>query len=416
MARFRRSGVVVLLTLLQLCRQTHFHAWDTIYGEDGRIYATDALGRGWATSIFRGYANYVQVVPRLIALPIRLLPPGAWAIWFATVGSLVTALLAVYVLVASKDHISSPELRLGLAALTALSPVMWFEISANTVNLGWPLLYAAFWASVQTTTTRQSVVVRCVVLAAAALTTPLAVFVLPVAAVMTWRRRSDRRSLLIAVVFVFALGVQGVADRYARPGVRASSSSVVDFVRVYVVRVLGTVLVGERKLAAFWIHLHDAFALGICLAFAAIAILLYVMSRGRSVPLVVPVLAAVSSLLLFFGPLAIRGSSMMRLSATYQYSGSRYVYVPALLVVTALVCVIDASKRTLLRHVAAAQIAVVIVTSFGLTNDHRVEVAPWPATLAAARARCAHLADSAAVHLSVEPRGWAITTRCGSIR
>jgi hypothetical protein len=208
---------VALVTAAQLLRQSGARTWDTIWAEDGRVYASDALGGSWATSLLRGYAGYVQVVPRLLALPLRVLPPSWWAAWLAVSAALVTSLLALYVYGAVGSYLASSLLRALLAITAAVSPAMWFEVNANVANLGWPLLFAAFWALLDRRTTRGAVVARSVVLAAAALTSTLAALYLPLALLIAWRRRRGAE-ICVTAIFGVALAVQVVADRFTAPG------------------------------------------------------------------------------------------------------------------------------------------------------------------------------------------------------
>ena len=54
---------------------------------------TDILTRPAAETLFLGYAGYTQLLPRLLALPLRLLPVELYAAYLALAAAVVTALL-----------------------------------------------------------------------------------------------------------------------------------------------------------------------------------------------------------------------------------------------------------------------------------------------------------------------------------
>ena len=92
------------------------------------------------------YAGYLQLVPRLIADAVALLPLRAAAAGFAVAGALVAAACGVFVCQASAGHIRMPALRWLLAAGVILLPSALTELSGNGVNTPWYLLFGLFWA------------------------------------------------------------------------------------------------------------------------------------------------------------------------------------------------------------------------------------------------------------------------------
>jgi hypothetical protein len=76
--RFSRFALAAVATaalcILQLLRQTGTPSWQTIWAEDGSVYSTDALRMGAIDTLFRGYAGYVQFLPRVLALAVNAVP------------------------------------------------------------------------------------------------------------------------------------------------------------------------------------------------------------------------------------------------------------------------------------------------------------------------------------------------------
>ncbi len=126
-------------------RQAGHRPWNTIWAEDGGIFYPGALRHPLA-SLMQPYAGYLQLVPRLIADTVALLPLRAAAAGFAVAGALLAAACAVFVCQASTGHIRTPALRWLLAAGVILLPSALTELSGNAVNTPWYLLFALFWA------------------------------------------------------------------------------------------------------------------------------------------------------------------------------------------------------------------------------------------------------------------------------
>jgi hypothetical protein len=137
--------VTALGAWILLERQAGARPWNTIWAEDGGVFYPGALLHP-VTSLLQPYAGYLQLVPRLIAEAVALLPMRAAAAGFAVAGALVASACAMFVFQASAGHIRTPALRGLLAASVILLPSAPTEISDNGVNTPWYLLFALFWA------------------------------------------------------------------------------------------------------------------------------------------------------------------------------------------------------------------------------------------------------------------------------
>jgi hypothetical protein len=136
---------VALGAWVLLERQAGVRPWNSIWAEDGGIFYPGALLHPLA-SLMQPYAGYLQLVPRLIADAVAVLPLRAAAGAFAVVGALVASACAVFVFRASVGHVRTLLLRGLLAASVILLPSALTEISGNAVNTPWYLLFALFWA------------------------------------------------------------------------------------------------------------------------------------------------------------------------------------------------------------------------------------------------------------------------------
>ena len=150
--RARRWLIVLVYVLsviagaaVSLARYVGTPPWKTIYAEDYGIYMVQALAHPWR-SIFFSYAGYEQLVPRLIAQFVSMLPLADVAAGLAVTGALIAAACALFAFHASAGHVHSRFLRIVLGLSVLLLPVALQEIANSGVNTPWYLLIALFWA------------------------------------------------------------------------------------------------------------------------------------------------------------------------------------------------------------------------------------------------------------------------------
>jgi hypothetical protein len=382
-----------------------------MWAEDGAVYITDAVHGGWWRTPFRGYAGYVQVLPRLLVLPVRWLPVSLWAAYCACAAALVTAILAALVHHWSEGWVKHRSLRLVVPALMVLAPVAYQEINADLTNLGWPLLVASVWAVLASQRTRGDVVGRTAVVVATALSTTLALLVVPFA-IMVLRWRRTRADAIVTGALVGAVVVQGGIDLFLEPR-PAVASSVSDLPAEVTVRIAGIAMVGVRWLDRLWRHDGWWFAIASVLAVVAYIALSRPCAQPRSRLAVVAGLLALS-VALFVVPVWIRGTGELALTPSgVGASGARYDYVPIVLLVSALVLLIDEAPRRWLRALFLVQSAVVLITSASLANQ-REDSPFWADAVTAARATCTPGNGDAAA--AIAPEGWFVAVPCARLR
>ena len=364
-------GFVVVAFVAHLARQQGQRSWDTVWAEDGLVYASDAFSLPAWSTLLKPYAGYAQFVPRLLALAVRVLPVSMNAAYFAVSSSLIWAVLALFVYRHMHCWVESTGLRLLLCAMFVVGPSAGFEVSANIANLGWPLLFASFWAVVSLRQSPLDVVSRVVVVMLSALTSPLTGLLLPwlVVRVIKHRRGADIAAIVAMVV---ALGVQAVPVMTA-PTSSVSVGANARYLPIeYGLRVLGSAVVGERWLPSVWEHV------GVVAVFAAIAVIVGVVASTRPWTIESPRVwfafgSIAMSVLLFAVPVWNRDAIGLRPDPDGLGSvGSRYVVVPALLLFCAVIVLIDASSRPWLRRIVVAHGAVLILASYTLTNPRSV--------------------------------------------
>lgn len=402
--------------LLQLLRQPGARAWNTVWAEDGAVYLSDTYSTRAASTLFRGYAGYVQVVPRLLALPARLLSADTIASYFAIAAAAVWAVLALFVYSSTEGWITTRSLRLLVVAMMLLLPASYFEVNANIANVGWPLLFAAFWAVLSRRESGWHTAARSAVVVSAALSTALAGLLVPMAIAVTATRRKVA-DVIVTTALAVGMVVQVVATHFTQPDHTPLASRAADLPAEYGVRVLGSLLVGERWLSSVWTTVGLWLVLVAVLAVGALLWLADVRSVSRPRWFVAGAAVALS-VALFVVPVWLRGSLILRLRAgnAIHPGGSRYVVVPVLLLVTALVVVLDEARNSWTRRALCLHGLVLIVVCFGLANQ-RSRGPEWQPQVDRARDACAHEQVDLTVQVPITPSpGWTVAMPCHALR
>jgi len=396
------SLFVVLATAAQLLRQPGVPSWNTVLAEDGAVFLTDALNHPIRATLLRPYEGYLHVVPRLLAAVASAVPLRYAAVLLTGGSAVVVSLLALYVWSTSRSILRSRWAGGVVVAFLLLLPAAGYETNASVNNLHWYLDFGCFWVCLARTRPRREVAIAAVIVAAAALCDPLVGLFLPLVAVRAVRRfrqlprrssRSSRSSiLLVPVALVAGLALQigaGLSDRAPRQFVPVSW---LDLPGTYGFRVAGSLLVGDRYLVRLF-HGYGLVFAYLCLLVAVVAAAVAVLVTRHRVRVQVLV-AAGYSVLLFVVPLLLRGTSIYLDRSRISLDGSRYMIVPALLLVVALVLAVDRpgeharpSRPPVLRPVLILLVGVLLAVNYSVHSVR--EAGPgWGQTVAAAQQRC----------------------------
>ena len=134
------AGVLVILLRLGWSKPL-----DSVWAEDGAVFLAGALNDDLVGAVTTTYADYLHLVPRLLA-ELAALAPLEWAPELLSVlGATVVVLCAFIVWWASAAHLPDPRLRGTLAAVVVLLPVVGYESLANLAYVSWFMLFASFW-------------------------------------------------------------------------------------------------------------------------------------------------------------------------------------------------------------------------------------------------------------------------------
>ncbi|MGC1798847.1 MAG: hypothetical protein WA701_00535 [Solirubrobacterales bacterium] len=385
--------IAVLGAGVQLLRMWDSRPLDSIWAEDGGIWLSDALYRGFFHNFTTPYSGYLRELPRLVAEPVSRLPVDWYAPAMAIVGALIVSGCALFVWRASAAHIRNPYLRASLAAMVLLLPVVGTEAVANVSNSIWPLVFACFFALLWRPRSLTAAVGAAILVLVAALSSIAVVFFLPLWLIRLVAAR-DRRDLVIVVAFAIGLAMQfGLAGgeiglngevghphgNSPVPACKAFSTHPCwnwELVPAYAQRIVGGAVAGQQINGELWKAIGPPLlvvqGLGL-IALVAVAL------RERQTRILVP-LTIVISIAMFL----VVGWQRWGAGGSFFYwpedrftGGTSYLITPTLLLLTAIILQLDAAIRKRsdepvgsVRRKALAAAVVVFILAAALVGFH----------------------------------------------
>lgn len=386
--------------------------WDTLWGEDGTVFVQSAMDHSLLGALTEPYAGYLHVPARLLAEVVLWFPPGQWAFVLAALSTAVAALAGAFVYWASGSVLGTRWARAVVAGLPWLV-VVGQEIPATAANLHWYGLYAAFWGLLSRPRSGRSLAATGVVMGLVALSDPLVALGLPLAVIQaraltgpSWRRASVLAPMLagLAAQAFVALTVAGPASN--------SGTSLGDLPGIYAARVAGGALLGDEWFGSIWQSAGDV-AIWVALAVVVLAVAIAARACAGSSRRAV-LSAAVGSVVLFAAPVMLRGTAALTPDLATR-GGSRYMLVPALLLLCCLVIALDARGGKRARQALSVALLMVALSGLGVVSA-RSDGPSWTTGVQAARTTCAEGAARATVRIApVQPPRWKVRIDCSRL-
>lgn len=402
-------ALLALATVLSLLRLGLSTSLNTVWAEDGPIYLQAALTQGFWEAVFSPYAGYLVLVPRLIGEAGAAVPLRDAAATISIVSALVAALSGLAVWFASGGHVRDPYLRGTLAIATVLAATAGQETLNSAAYAPWFMLAAAFWLLFFRPRSLAAAILAGLFLLATGLSTPGVWFFLPVAALRAVTLANRRDAILLGGYAVGALvQVPVVLGQEQDPGLWTSH-----IWTAYLQRVVDSGVFGERLGGNLWEHFGWAFLALFCI--------------GLLVALLVGLWRTVPSGR-WFAAAAIPTSALMFFVSVYQRTvadnifwsagesggtASRYVMVPALLLLSALVVVLDGAIRRQgrawrwwLAVPAVGVMLLAVAVSFDMSSSDGRGGPHWDDALRAAANKCVSQGEElAGIATAPEPFG-----------
>jgi hypothetical protein len=413
-------ALLALAVILQLLRVGPSNSFHSLWAEDGQIFLQEALNQNFFHAIVETYAGYLVLVPRLIGevasvFPLRDAPAAVG------IGSgIVIALSGLAVWVASAAHIRNPYLRGTLVALTVLAPVASLESVASAAYVPWYMLFASFWLLLWRPATMRGAAPGSLFILLTGLSSPGLWFFAPLA-VLRAIAVKGRRDLMIVGAFAIGAAVQvPVIVLNSEEAVEPLWTS--DIWTTYVQRVIDGGAFGERAGGSAWAHLGWPFLIAL-LVLLAVGLIIGAMRSTPSARYLAAI-AIPTSLVMFVVSVYQRavGTQMMWPAGNYLSAAGRYAIVPALLLASAALGLIDSSARRQPdqawgRWVSAAAAMVLlagIATSFDVSDSAIRGTPAWDDALTSAADACVTEQLSTAT-IATSPPGFGVQVPCDSI-
>jgi hypothetical protein len=410
-------ALLVLAVVLQMLRMGPSEALDSLWAEDGQIFLQGGISNGFASTLTDTYAGYLVFVPRLIGEVGALVPLRDAAATMNLVAAALVALSGLAVWLGSGGLIRSPYLRGTLVALTVLAPVANLESVASAAYVPWFMLFASFWLLFWRPATTWGAALGGLFLLATGLSTPGVWFFAPVAALRAVAAR-DRRDALLLGGFAAGAAIQV-------PAIALNDEPQVDPVwtgdiwTAYLQRVLDGAALGERLGGVAW----EQLGWGLLIALLVAAGAGFGLGLRRSAPpgRWLAAIAIPTSLVMWVFSAYQRAvaTPMTWPDGVHFGAGGRYAIVPALLLVSAALALIEWSpRRPGSRPWLAAGAVALLLAGLAISFDVREPAGrgepPWGETLRAAAPVCER-DGLTEVRVDTSPPGFGVTVPCDEL-
>jgi len=379
---------------LLLARQQGRPAQGSVVAEDRRIFLPQALAHPWG-NLFRAYAGYEELVPRLIGEAVAKLPFRDAAGGVAVAGAVVASCCAVFVCYACSGHVRAPALRVLLGASVILLPTALASIANTGVNSSWYLLFAAFWALVWRPRSPAAVIAALVCFAVASSNALAALYLPLVVARVIALPRIREQAATIGLIAGGALQLPAVLTLSRH----LQATSLDRALAFYGHLVILPAVAGHHLAARLWAGVGLTAATLIAAAVVA-AVAVWACLRAGPAARAFVLVALLFSLILTLVPVFVHGTvANIAVSRTALYTrGSRYAQTPIMLIDSALIVAVGAYLRRggirfeRVAHATAAALLVAVlgtmwVSDFRYANTR--ESAPsWANTVARVERSC----------------------------
>jgi hypothetical protein len=414
------GGPLTLAVVLQLLRLGGSAPLHSLWAEDGQVFLQGAFEKGFWESITSPYGGYLVLVPRLIGEVAAWLPVRDAAATTAILATVLVALSGFVVWQASAAHISNPWLRGSLVAALVLCPVAGLESIDSGAYVLWYMLFAAFWTLLWRPRSGLGAGLAALFLLATGLTTPGVWFFAPLAALRTVAVRGRRDLVMVLAYWAAALAQVPVLALNHETTATPQWSS--DIWIAYLQRLFDGAAFGLRLGGVAWELL--GWPLLAVLLIAGLAGLVAGWRRSAAPARWVAAIAIPTSLVMFVVSLYQRAvaTEMVWPTGSFFGAGSRYAIVPALLLLSAALVLVDRSSRregnplglSLAGAAAVLVLALSIGTSFYAGDSAARGTPSWESALDRATAECrAKRLESAGVPTS--PPGFGLQVPCSRL-
>jgi hypothetical protein len=299
-------------------------------------------------------------------------------------------------------------------ALMILCPVSSIEAVASPTNVAWYMAFAVFWLLLWRPATTWGACLGGLLILATGLSTPATLFFIPIAVLRAVAIR-DRRDALVVGAFALGMAIQVPATMLSDEQLPGSVWSR-HIITAFLQRVVDSSVLGLELGGSTWADWGWPFLIAIV---AGAAVFLVVMALRAPSGRPVAAIAVATSVAMFMSSAYVRaplGDFMVWRTDEYTTLGGRYAMIPALLLISAALVLVDSRQRSSRgRPVAAIATAAILLVALVTSFDARGEIGrggpPWDESLHTATAQC-EAKSLAEVPVATAPEGWTMIVPC----
>jgi hypothetical protein len=334
------------------------------YAEDGRVWWLDAYNLG-LHSLFMPQADYLQTLSRTVAL-ISLLFPLSQAPLVMNLCAIVVQILPVNLFLSSRFSGIPLKTRL-LGSLMYLALPNAAEVHANITNGQWHLgLLACLVLLARPASGWGWRIFDGVVLVLTSISSPIGILLVPLAALLWWKRRLGWSALSVALLFPGALlaGLMALLShgRQEAPiGPTLSRFAAILGRQVFLSSILG------RNTQDWLLQLHNLHLVEGIATVVGLAVLLYALRYGQTELRLFVLFAYAELTLALIKPLAGAPDRPQWEWLGIPGCGERYYFMPMLAFLASLVWM--ASRRGSPRAIRSFAVALLLLFPIGVYQD-----------------------------------------------
>jgi hypothetical protein len=399
--------------VLQLLRIGPSAGLDSLWAEDGQIYLQGALDGSFLHAVTSTYAGYLVVVPRLIGeagavVPLRDAPAA-----ITLTAGVVVALSGLAVWVGSANLVRNPYLRGMLVAATVLAPTAALESVASGAYVVWFMLVGTFWLLLWRPRTSSGTGLGAAFILLTGLSTPGVWFFAPLALLRLLATRDVRDLTIVGAFFAGAAVQLPVIALNNEPQIDPVWSG--DIWTAYIQRVVDAGALGDRVGGVAWAWLGWPFLIAV-VGLAAFGLFAGLRKARPEIRWFAAIAVPTSLVMFVFSAYQRAVGSDLAWPADTSFSyGGRYTIVPVLLLVSTALVLIDRSTGSRAKNlVAAAALALGLLTCFYVGNPAGRGEPSWGEELQAQGATCGRDGSTAA-RIAISPSGFGVTVPCARL-
>lgn len=199
--RYWQHGLIFLLACaLVVTRRPDAVYHPQFWGEDGHVWFADAFNYGWWQALFRTQDGYFQTLPRLAA-SLALLVPLALAPLIPNLIAIMVEALPVNLLLSARSAAWGSFRQRSLLACVYVALPNCREMDGVITNSQWVFALSGFLVlALSPPRSRAERVLDLSALLLCGLTGPFCAFLVPVAALLAWKRRETWRWIETAIL------------------------------------------------------------------------------------------------------------------------------------------------------------------------------------------------------------------------